>query len=326
MITISILIFKDSFGSTIFPGLDILEHANNFMVETTGKKMFNIQLVGYKNRDLRINSYSTIHCDKTLDDSPSQHLILVPAPHISFLQKIDLSYYDEMAEWLRAEHKKGTEIATMCIGSLLLAHAGLLENQACTTHWAGVETMMERFPKTCMQADKTMTQNDGIYTAGGAFSSMQLIFFFIEKYCGRETALVLSKMAGIPYPIKSQSQFYVFNAQKNHSDKAIVSVQNYMEKHYSSALKMDELSKIANMSSRNFIRRFKKATGDTPIEYLQKIRIETAKKAFEAGDASVTEVMYDIGYHDIKSFGALFKRMTGLTPSRYAKRYNTSAA
>ena len=321
MITISILVLEDTFGSMVFPIIDLFENANDLMLETTGKKKFNMQLVGYKQKNPLINNYATVHCDKTIAEQPTQHILIVPAPHKHILQHMDLSYYDDLAVWLKSEHEKGTTIASFCLGAILLGHAGLLENQACTTHWMGVEAMLQHFPKACMEPEKTVVANDGIYTGGGAFSNMQLILFFIEEYCGREVALVLSKMAGIPYPIKSQSQFYMFNALKNHSDKAIIDVQNYMEKNYQKVLKTEELSKIANMSARNFIRRFKKATGDTPIEYLQKIRIETAKKAFESGETSVMETMYDVGYQDIKSFGSLFKRMTGMTPSSYAKRF-----
>ena len=321
MVNISILVYENSFGAAIFPALQVLNLTNNYMLETFGKKVFKIQLVGYQNRHIHLGTYATIHCDYTTKDNFHQDLIILPGYDINQMQECDCNNFIPLKEWLIREHQKGVEIGSMCTGALLLAHSGLLDNHACTTHWMGCDMIKSQFPKVEMTPSKIITQNNGIYTAGGGMSSMQLIFFFIEKYCSREVATLISKMVAFEYPLKSQNQFYIFNKQKNHGDEEIKMAQNYMEKQYEEQIKMDDLSKKSNMSTRNFIRRFKKATGDTPIEYLQRVRIEVAKKIFEDGNPSVSDVMYSIGYQDIKSFGMLFKRMTGMTPSAYSKRF-----
>ena len=321
MVNVSILAFKDTFGTSFYPAITGFEEANNLMLEMNGKEMFNIQVVGYKNRTIRLDKRTTLRCDAIIDDPLRHDLILVPAVEMNSLPNLDFSYYNKLGNWLKLQHQKGAKIGSMCTGSFLLAHAGLLEQQPCTTHWMGVESMRNLFPAVCMQPDKAIVQRNNIYTAGGAFTSNQLILHFIEHYCGKEVAIFISKMAGIDYPIKTQTQFYIFNQQKKHQDDAVLTTQNYMEKHYADELKIDELAKKVNMSTRNFIRRFKKATDETPIQYLQKIRIEVAKKTLEAGQSTIFEVMYNIGYSDMKSFSVLFKRLTGLTPAVYAKKF-----
>lgn len=212
----------------------------------------------------------------------------------------------------------------MCLGSILLAHTGLLNQLPCTTHWMGDRIMRIRFPEVIMQPSKMVTKKKDIYTSGGAFSSLQLIFVLIEEYCSKELAHHFSKILGIEYPLKSQNRFYLFSQQKEHEDTDIKKIQLFMEKNYIHKISIPHLALKANMSPRNFIRRFKKATGNTPIAYLQKIRIEVAKKEFEAGNLVISDVMRLSGYKDIKSFRVLFKRIAGLSPSIYSKRQQTS--
>ncbi len=295
------------------------------MVETTSRPAFELQFVGVHKMKVVLDKHATINCDFTVKDRPKSDLIIIPGFDIRYLPDLDFNYYNGLAEWLVEEHRKGAVIGSMCLGAALLAHSGLLKNGFCTTHWAGHDFMKCQYAEVNMATSEIITHNNDIYTSGGAFSSIQLILFFIEKYCGREAATYISKMAAMPYPLKSQNQFYIFNKQKHHQDKAIETAQEYMEDRYQKAINLQDLSGHVNMSARNFIRRFKKATGDTPVEYLQKIRIEVAKKSFEEGNNSVSDVMYSSGYQDIKSFGALFKRMTGMTPSVYSKRYQSAS-
>jgi len=235
---------------------------------------------------------------------------------------MDWSKYDKLYKWLESENKKGVKIAGLCLGSLLLAHAGLLENRQITTHWLGCELMRTKFPEVGLKSSEVVLHSDGIYTSGGGFSSVQLILYFIEEHCGRDVAIAIAKMSAIEYPLNSQNHFYIFQEQKSHGDEEILNAQRFMEGNYYNDLKIDELSERAHMSSRNFIRRFKKATGETPIQYLQKIRIETAKKYLEGGNKNIYEVMENIGYSDLKSFAVLFKRLTGKTPAVYSKNFN----
>ncbi len=321
---ISFLVLEDSFEAAIFPSIQLLETTNLLMQESGSEMVFDIRLIGYQKRHIQLSPYSTIHCDGTTRDEWVHDLIVVPGIRMDTLPTFDCSKYKSLIQWLKMEHTRGVELASMCTGALLLAKSGLLDEKTCTTHWQGCDIMRKQFPNVQVEASAVFTKNNGIYTSGGAFSSIQLTLHFIELACGKEIAIQMAKMLSVEYPIRSQNQFYTFQSQKTHNDESILLIQSYMEKHYASELKVDELSRRVNMSTRNFIRRFKSATGETPIQYLQKIRIEMAKKALEDGRMTVLGVMQDIGYSDIKSFSVLFKRLTGLTPAAYAKRYNVN--
>ena len=318
---ISFLIFEQSFGAAIYPPLTLFQLANQFMIETTGKPAFEIELVGYEQRKIRLDAYTTIECDRTIDDDLSHDFIIIPGIDQLYAQNLDWGKYYKLSTWLVGQHRKGVEIGSLCLGTALLAQAGILDDNTCTTHWIGTTTINQQFPKVNLTPSETVVVHNGVYTSGGAFSSNQLILYLIEKWCGKHIAIYISKMVAIEYPIKSQNQFYIFQARKNHNDEPVAAAQGHMETNYHENINMKELSKQMNMSPRNFIRRFKKATGSTPIEYLQKVRVDVAKRLFEEGNSSVTNVMYSIGYQDIKSFGVLFKRMAGMTPSSYAKRF-----
>ena len=317
---ISILVYKDSFETAIFPTVDMLDFVNHFLIDSQGYPGFEINLVGYESSQIRLSKYSTVQCDHTIHDDIQHDLIIIPGVDERILQNLDWAHFNELTDWLVHEHSKGVEIGSMCLGAILLARTGLLDDRKCTTHWQGCPMMRDNFPDVLMAPSEVITQENGIYTSGGGLSSIQLTLFFIEKFLGKEVATYTAKMAGIDYPLKTQNQFYVFDQQKNHTDDAIIFAQDFMEQNYAEPIRMEDISRNANMSSRNFIRRFKKATGDTPIEYLQKIRIEAAKSALERGNSSVSEVMFNSGYQDMKSFRVLFKRMTGMTPSTYLRK------
>lgn len=321
MITISMLVYKDTFGSAIFPTIDLINSVNDFMLASTGKSFFNLRLIGYKTQMVKINAHTAIRCEQTIKEPPISHIILLPAVKESFLDVMDLNYYDALGDWLHEAYQKGSKICSMCLGSIILAHTGLLNGLPCTTHWIGNELMRVRFPSVRMETSKTITKKNNIYTSGGAFSSLQLIFLFIEEYCSKKVALHFSKILGIEYPIKLQNRFFIFKQQKAHQDNEIKQIQEFMEAHFYQKIAIQDLAPQVNMSERNFIRRFKKATGNTPIAYLQKIRIEAAKKAFEEGNTNVSNIMYKCGYEDIKSFRVLFKKLTGFTPSAYSKKF-----
>jgi len=216
----------------------------------------------------------------------------------------------------------GAEIASMCVGSFFLAEAGLLDGKTATSHWAATGEMQRRFPLVKVQSDRIITDQDGIYTSGGAFSALKLILYIIEKFCGRETALVVSKRYSIDIDYASQAHFAVFSGQRQHEDEEILKSQSYIEEHYASDLSIEQVSALCHTGKRNFIRRFKAATHNTPIEYLQRVRVEAAKKVLENEDCSLDDVMNRAGYEDIKTFRMVFKRLTGLSPRDYRKRYS----
>jgi transcriptional regulator GlxA family with amidase domain len=171
-------------------------------------------------------------------------------------------------------------------------------------------------------ADRIITDEEGIYTSGGAFSSLNLLVYLVEKFCERELAIQISKIYSIDFGRTSQAHFADFKGQRHHEDEAILEAQMYMEENYQQEITVQQVAEKSHMSRRNFIRRFKKATQNTPLQYLQRIKVEAAKKALEKNRQNITSLMYDVGYNDAKSFRSMFKRITGLTPRDYRSKYS----
>ena len=218
------------------------------------------------------------------------------------------------------------EIASLCKGAFLLAETGLLNGKSCATHWTSHDLFRERFPKVNLIPEKIICEDRGIYSSGGAYSILNFTLYLIEKYCGRETAIICSKLAEIEFDRISQDQFIIFNGQKDHGDESIVRAQTFIEENHGQKLSIEKIASMVHMNVRTFLRRFKKATSNTPLEYIQRVRIEAAKKRLESTTDNIMDVMYDTGYSDDKAFRNIFKKHSGLSPKEYRKKYNREMA
>jgi len=227
-----------------------------------------------------------------------------------------------LVAWLkkqRSEH--GTELASLCSGAFFIAATGLAEGKKMTTHWAYAEAFKSLFPGVELLSDRIVTDDGGIYASGGAYSSLNLVLYLLEKFCGKAVAVWASKVFQIDLHRTSQKPFVIFNGQKSHVDETVKNVQEYIESNYQETLTVNGLARRFLFSRRNFLRRFKGATGNTPIEYLQRVRIEAAKRLLEHSPKNVGEIMSAAGYADEKTFRLLFKKHTGFSPMAYRERY-----
>ena len=224
--------------------------------------------------------------------------------------------------WIIEQYKSGAELASFCIGAFFLAATGLLNGKKCATHWIMANEFRKMFPQVNLVDEKILTEEEGIYTSGGACSFLNLLVYLVEKYAGRELAILTVKAFIIDIDRYSQSPFIIFSGQKSHEDEEIKKVQEYIEKNYEEKISVDQLSSIFNISRRNLERRFKKATRNTVTEYIQRVKVEAAKKSFEVSRKNINEVMYEVGYNDTKAFRNTFKKITGLSPVEYRNKYN----
>jgi transcriptional regulator GlxA family with amidase domain len=178
------------------------------------------------------------------------------------------------------------------------------------------------FPDVHLAADRVITEQNGLYSSGGANSYWNLLLYLVEKYTSREMAVTAAKFFLLEMDRNSQLPFVMFRGQKEHEDCEILKAQEYIEKHYQSKLTVDELAGRFQIGRRTFERRFKKATSNTVIEYIQRVKVEAAKKQLETGRKTVNEVMYDVGYSDTKAFRDVFRKVTGMSPVDYRHKYN----
>ena len=269
----------------------------------------------------RKRNQSTYHitCHTTADKIKRTDLILIPSLAGDFKRSIEVNW--RFVEMMRKQHRKGAEIASFCTGTFLLAATGLLNGKRATTHWAAVDQFNQLFPDVKLISDKILVDEGTIYSSGGAMSYLNLLLYLIEKYCGRETSIFASKGMLIDMQKSPQSSFAVFRGQSNHKDEAILKVQDFIEEHLDRDLSIDELAGMALMSRRTFVRRFKEATGNSAKEYIQRVKVEEARRMLEFTNKKVQEIFYTIGSNDHVGFRKIFKKYTGLLPGEYRKKF-----
>ncbi|MCL4639257.1 MAG: helix-turn-helix domain-containing protein [Olivibacter sp.] len=297
----------------------------NEALQSTGKEaLFDIQIVGLSDEVVSSGRIFSIRSDTTIHQLKKTDLIVIPAIHGNMKDIVAVNR--EFVPWIQKQYQLGAEIASLCVGAFLLASTGLLNGRSCTTHWLSANEFSSMFPHVKLMPYKVITDERGIYTSGGAYSSLNLILYLVEKFAGREMAIRSSKMFEIDIERNNQSQFIIFQRQKDHEDLTVRRAQELIEENFRERITVEDLADKLATGRRNFERRFKKATGNTILEYIQRVRIEAAKLSFETSNENVNEVMYNVGYSDSKSFRTTFKRITGLSPTQYKSKYNRQIA
>ena len=298
----------------------ILSEVNTLRTGMGKAPLFDIQLVGLSKQTTQRDGLFTIQPDCLMKDVPKTDLIIIPAIHGQFLKAVEAN--QEFIPWIIQQFNNGAEVASLCIGSFFLAATGLLKGKQCATHWRFANEFGALYPDVHLMDDKIITDDNGIYTSGGAYSYLNLLVYMIEKYAGRDVAILISKAFGIDFDRTLQSPFIIFQGQKAHEDETIKQAQEYIEKNFEEKITVDQLAGAFAVGRRSLERRFKKATGNTVMEYIQRIKIEAAKRDFETSGKNINEVIYNVGYTDTKAFRTIFKKITGLTPVEYRNKYN----
>lgn len=250
-------------------------------------------------------------------------LIIIPAIGNDYANSVKKN--QKLIEWLGDQYLRGAEIASICVGAFLLGATGIINGRKCSVHWMAAEAFRKMYPDVDVSPDRIITDESGIYTNGGAMSFMNLMLYLIEKYYDRKTAILCSKIFQVDMDRHSQSPYTIFLGQKNHGDNLVKEAQQFIEHHFDDKISFDKLSSRLAAGRRNFDRRFIKATGNTPLEYLQRTRVEAAKRNLELSRKTIQEIMYEVGYSDTKAFRETFKKITGLTPVEYKNKYNKEA-
>lgn len=320
MKTVSILIINHTLISAIGNTHHLFKLVNNFSVQSGSPPFFKVQLIGeQKSVKLRNGPY-TIQTDTTIAEPKATDLIIIPPMSGKMIQSINAN--KESIKWLHQQYKKGTEIASLCVGAFLLAETGLLDHKSCSTHWVTANNFRKRYPKVNLVDEKIITDQEGLYTSGGANSYWNLLIYLIEKYAGKEPAVYASKYFAIDKDRNDQLLFSIFQGTKNHGDKEVLKIQEYIEKHYAEHFTISQLAAMVHLSTRTIQRRFKAATHFPIHTYVQKSRIEVAKRLLETERKTINEIMFEAGYEDPKAFRMVFKKETGVSPSLYRNKYS----
>jgi len=309
--------------SSIVGSYKIFTRANAYWKEKHRKELFKIELAGISKKVEFYGDLFTVKPHTHVSAITRTDLIIIPSLNHNYQKAVKGNQV--LIDWIEKQYKTGAEIASICTGAFLLASSGLLDGRTCSTHWSAAENLKMMFPKVNVQTDKLITDENGIYTNGGAYSFLNLLLYLVEKYYDRQTAIFCSKVFQIEIDRQSQSAFTIFTGQKLHDDEMVKKAQAYIESKLDEKISVEDLSTRFAVGRRNFDRRFIKATGNTPLEYSQRVKIESAKKAFETTRKTINEVMYDVGYSDVKAFREVFRKITGMSPLEYRSRYNKEA-
>ncbi len=294
--------------------------ANEFLASRGRQPLFDVQLVGLSREPQVYDRLFTVSPDAAIAAVRKTDLVIIPA--VNGEREEVIAANKGFLPWIVRQYEGGAEVASLCVGAFLLAATGLLSGRRCSTHWLAANDFKRLFPEVTLVPDSIITDQDRIYSSGGALSFWNLLVYLIEKYVDREMAIFTSKFYEIEIDRSNQSCFLIFNGQKDHPDDAVRKVQDYIEAHYRDRITVDRLCSMFALGRRSLERRFKRATGNTVTEYAQRVRIEAAKRSFEASRKNIAEVMYEVGYSDTKAFRTIFRRVTGMSPLEYRNRYN----
>jgi transcriptional regulator GlxA family with amidase domain len=319
---VSILVPEDTAAIAVTGPFDILMEAGKFWMSLDPSRKvpyFDIEMVSVDDLSVRTQSNYQLTCHTSADKIKKTDLILIPSLAGDFKRSIETNW--KFVEMMKRQYRKGAEIASFCTGTFLLAATNLLNGKSATTHWAAADQFHQLFPDVRLVPDKVLVDEGTIYSSGGAMSYLNLLLYLVEKYCGRETSIFASKGMLIDMQKSPQSTYAVFQGQKNHMDEAILKVQDFIEKHLDRNFNIDDLARMALMSRRNFVRRFKEATGNSAKEYIQRVKVEEARRLLEFTNKKVQEIFYKLGSNDHVSFRKIFKKYTGLLPGEYRKKF-----
>ena len=317
---ISILVPQGAILGSVEGPRQVLTEVNKLLKSMGKPALFKVQLVGLAKEVPAAGGIYTVYTDVLTKDIVQTDLIIIPALDGDLVKNIEINR--NFVPWIVQQHQGGAEVGSLCVGAFLLAATGLVTGKKCATHWMAASQFRKMYPEVLLVEDKIITDEQGIYSSGGAFSYLNLSVYLIEKYVGRDIAVFMSKAFQIDIERRSQSPFVIFNGQKDHADAAIKKAQEIIENSVPEKITVDQLADTLALSRRNLERRFKKATANTVVEYIQRVKIEAAKMSLETSRENVNEVMYLVGYSDPKAFRDTFKKITGLSPVQYRSKYN----
>ncbi len=316
---VSILVPEDAVLAGIDDPRVMFTAVNDFLTASGREPIFDVQLVGLS-KEIRLQKRSfSVHTDALLGDVKKTDLVIVPPIGSEFQSIIEKNR--AFVPWIIRQHAAGAEVVSLCSGAFFLASTGLLNGKQCSTHWMHANSFRTMFPEVTLVEGRIITEENGIYTSGGATSYWNLFLYLIEKFVDREMAILTSKYFVIDIDRSSQSPFIMFKGQKQHEDKEVIRAQEFIESNFQEKITVDQLASMLALGRRNFERRFKKATSNTVVEYIQRVKIEAAKMSLESVRDNVNEVIYNVGYSDPKAFRTTFKKITGLSPLQYRNKY-----
>jgi transcriptional regulator GlxA family with amidase domain len=318
---VTILGCYNSMATTIFGPMDILNQAGrlwNRVSKFPQTPLFDVTIASADGQPIRCtnNVFIQPHC--SIETIHQTDLIVIASA--TYIEKI-LQKNPELVPWILRQFNQGAHVASICTGVFLLAETGLLDGKSATLHWGFTEMFRRKYPQVNLKQDQMFIDQGRLYCSAGVNAGMDLSLYLVEKFCGRQTAVQSAKTMILDLGREMQTPYSCYLFSKDHGDPLVIKAQKWIEQHYTQSIDYDRLAGKFRMSRRSLERRFKQATGVTPLGYLQQLRVETAKRLLEDGSQTFNEITYLVGYEDIPFFRKVFVRLTGLRPKEYQQRF-----
>lgn len=323
---VAILAAENCVLSTIAAPMDMFLQAGIMWNVTMGQQPnpeFEVKIVTSDGQPITALNNIPVIPACSMHDITEVDLIVIPSQ--GFFYELESQAHLERVEWLRHWYEKGADLAAICAGAFTLASTGLLDGHKATTHWGLANQFKKLFPKVDLRTDLMVTDEGRLFCGGGISADLNLSLHLIEKYCGRETALQGSRCMLVDPDRISQAPFAVFIPNKDHEDSEILQAQEWLEENYKESITMESLAKQAGTSLRQFNRRFKAATGETAVKYLQHLRVEAAKVLLVTTDQSFDEISPQVGYENVSFLRRVFRSNTGITPVDFRRKFGSCA-
>ena len=314
---VSLIVPNGEFSVT---NLDLSRQLFTWVNDALPEPVFAIEIVGLAKEVRPVGGLYTIKTNRLIGEVDHTDVIIIPAT-FGDPQEV-LRQNSALSPWITNHYHRGADLVSMCVGAFFLGSMGILDGKRCSTHWGSADDFRKLFPKVILEDERIVSESDRIYTSGGALAFTNLLIYLIEKYVNRTVAIAAAKAFMIDIDRSSQSPFTIFSGQKSHDDDEVLQAQEYIETNFQEKISVTGLCDEVGVGRRTFERRFKYATSNTIVEYMQRVKIEAAKKELEEGGMTISQIMYEVGYNDTRAFRKVFKRIAGLTPVEYRNKYS----
>jgi transcriptional regulator GlxA family with amidase domain len=328
LLNVAVLALPESTASTLYGMCDLLASAGRdwpaLMEGRAAPSAIHVYVVSADGQRLMLSNRLPVEPAYSLADAPRPDVVAIP--DLAVLPTDDLSgRHQAERDWLSRLYAEGASIATACTGSLVLAEAGLLDGCDATIHWAYAEAMARRYPRIRVHAQRALVitgEGQRIVMAGGGTAWHDLGLFLIARHLGADEAMHVARLHLIDWHHVGQQPYASLTRNRQAEDALIARCQEWAARRYDEEAPVASMARLSGLSERSFKRRFHKATGMSPLEYVHTLRLEEAKHLLETGDAPVEAVANEVGYADASFFSRMFRRKVGMTPAQYRRRFS----
>jgi transcriptional regulator GlxA family with amidase domain len=327
MYDVTVVLLGGGLASTAVIPVEIFHSAGALWHELQGRPpqpLFRVRTVTVDGRPVASPGGLRIAPEAALAEVERTDIVIVPTTGVELDARL-AEAGPVLLPWLRKQYDQGALITGICMGSAIIAEAGLLDGRTATAHWAMGEVLTERWPQVNWKPELFVTEDSRVICSGGLYASIDVSLYLVERLCGREIAVQCAKALLLPMPRMSQSGYAMTPVAKAHDDERIRRAESRIQANLDRETSVRDLARMAGLGERTFMRHFKAATGRSPSDYVQALRIEAAKVMLEGGLKPVQAVAHDVGYADLAFFRGLFKRATGMTPAEYRGQFGPRA-